>query len=133
MPEIHQLTELQIGLLRVLWDRGEATVAEICDALRPSRALAPTTVATLLSRLERRGVVRHRTVSRQFIYAAAVSEDEVRQSMVSELTEQLFDGDVAELVSHLLSAREISPGDLEKVKELIADHESRLEASDESR
>ena len=133
MPEIHQLTELQIGLLRVLWDRGEATVAEICDALRPSRALAPTTVATLLSRLERRGVVRHRTVSRQFIYAAAVSEDEVRQSMVSELTEQLFDGDVAELVSHLLSAREISSGDLEKVKELIADHESRLEASDESR
>ena len=116
MPEIHQLTELQIGLLRVLWDRGEATVAEICDALRPSRALAPTTVATLLSRLERRGVVRHRTVSRQFIYAAAVSESEVRQSMVSELTEQLFDGDVAELVSHLLSAREISSGDLEKVK-----------------
>jgi predicted transcriptional regulator len=133
VPEIHQLTELQIGLLRVLWDRGEATVAEICDALRPSRALAPTTVATLLSRLERRGVVRHRTVSRQFIYAAAVSESEVRQSMVSELTEQLFDGDVAELVSHLLSAREISSGDLEKVKELIADHESRLEASDESR
>ena len=133
MPEIHQLTELQIGLLRVLWDRGEATVAEICDALRPARALAPTTVATLLSRLERRGVVRHRTVSRQFIYATAVSEDEVRHSMVSELTEQLFDGDVAELVSHLLSAREISPGDLEKVKELIADHESRLEASDESR
>ena len=133
MPEIHQLTELQIGLLRVLWDRGEATVAEICDALRPSRALAPTTVATLLSRLERRGVVRHRTVSRQFIYAAAVSESEVRQSMVSELTEQLFDGDVAELVSHLLSAREISSGDLEKVKELIADHDSRLEASDESR
>jgi predicted transcriptional regulator len=133
VPEIHQLTELQIGLLRVLWDRGEATVAEICDALRPSRALAPTTVATLLSRLERRGVVRHRTVSRQFIYAAAVSESDVRQSMVSELTEQLFDGDVAELVSHLLSGREISSGDLEKVKELIADHESRLEASDESR
>lgn len=133
MPEIHQLTELQIGLLRVLWDRSEATVAEICDALRPARALAPTTVATLLSRLERRGIVRHRTVSRQFIYAAAVSENEVRQSMVSELTEQLFDGDVAELVSHLLSAREITSGDLEKVKELIADHESRLEASDESR
>ncbi len=133
MPEIHQLTELQIALLRVLWDRGEATVAEICDALRPERSLAPTTVATLLSRLERRGVVSHRSASRQFIYAAAVSEDEVRHSMVSELTEQLFDGDVAELVSHLLSARDISSGDIEKVKEMIAHHESRLEVSDESR
>ena len=133
MPEIHQLTELQIALLRVLWGRGEATVAEICDALRPERTLAPTTVATLLSRLERRDVVRHRSASRQFIYAAAVSEDEVRHSMVSELTEQLFDGDVAELVSHLLSARDISSGDIEKVKGMIAHHESRLEVSDESR
>lgn len=133
MSESHQLTELQIALLRVLWDRGEATVTEICDALRPERALAPTTVATLLSRLERRGIVSHRVVSRQFIYAATVSEDAVRQSMLGELTERLFDGDVAELVSHLLSAREMSAGDLEKVKELIASHEARLEVSNDSR
>ncbi|HJP55446.1 MAG TPA: BlaI/MecI/CopY family transcriptional regulator [Gemmatimonadales bacterium] len=133
MPESHQLTELQLALLRVLWQRGEASVADISEALRPERSLAPTTVATLLSRLERRGVVRHRVESRQFIYAATVSEDAVRHSMLSELTEQLFDGDVAELVSHLLSAREISSGDLDKVKELIAHHESRVEVSDESR
>lgn len=133
MPESHQLTELQLALLRVLWQRGEASVADISEALRPERSLAPTTVATLLSRLERRGVVRHRVESRQFIYAATVSEDAVRHSMLSELTEQLFDGDVAELVSHLLSAREISSWDLDKVKELIAHHESRVEVSDESR
>ena len=133
MPESHQLTELQLALLRTLWQRGEATVADICEALRPERSLAPTTVATLLSRLERRDVVSHRVDSRQFIYRAIVSEDAVRHSMLSELTEQLFDGDVAELVSHLLSAREISSGDLDKVKDLIAHHESRMEVSDESR
>ncbi len=131
MPEAHQLTELQIALIRVLWDRGEATVTDICEALRPERALAPTTVATLLSRLERRGVVSHRTAARQFVYSATVSEDAVRHSMVSELTEQLFAGDVAELMSHLLSARDMSAGDLEKVKELIASHEARLEGTDE--
>lgn len=133
MPESHQLTELQLALLRALWHRGEATVAEICDALRPERSLAPTTVATLLSRLERRGIVRHRVEARQFVYRATVTEDAVRHSMLSELTEQLFDGDVAELVSHLLSASDMSSGDLEKVKEMIAHHESRLEVSDESR
>ena len=133
MPESHQLTELQLALLRTLWQRGEATVADICEALRPERSLAPTTVATLLSRLERRDVVSHRVDSRQFVYRAIVSEDAVRHSMLSELTEQLFDGDVAELVSHLLSAREISSGDLDKVKDLIAHHESRMEVSDESR
>jgi predicted transcriptional regulator len=133
MSETHQLTDLQVAIMRVLWARGEATVAEIHDALLAERGLAPTTVATLLSRLEKRGIVSHRTQQRQFIYTAVVSEDEVRLSMLSELTERLFDGNVTELVHHLLSAREMSAGDLEKVKELIASHEARLEDSNEVR
>ena len=119
--------------MRVLWDRGQATVAEIHEALLPERGLAPTTVATLLSRLEKRGIVKHRSASRQYVYYPAISENEVRRSMVSDLAERLFDGDVAELVSHLLSEREMSAGDLEKVKELIASHEARLEVSDDGR
>ncbi len=119
MSDIHQLTELQIAILRVLWEREQATVAEICELLKPGRGLALTTVATLLSRLEKRGVVSHETRARQFVYRALVSESEVRHSMVQELTEQLFDGDVAELVSHLITEREISPGDLERVRAML--------------
>ena len=133
MTEQHQLTDLQVAIMRVLWDRAQATVAEIHEALLPDRGLAPTTVATLLSRLEKRGIVKHRTASRQYVYYPAISEGEVRRSMVSDLAERLFDGDVAELVSHLLSEREMSAGDLEKVKELIASHEARLEVSDDGR
>ena len=133
MTEQHQLTDLQVAIMRVLWDRAQATVAEIHEALLPDRGLAPTTVATLLSRLEKRGIVKHRTASRQYVYYPAISEGEVRRSMVSDLAERLFDGDVAELVSHLLSEREMSAGDLEKVKELIASHEARLEVPDDGR
>ena len=122
MPETHQLTDLQISLMRVLWDRGRATVAEICDAVKPERGLALTTVATLLSRLEKRGIVGHETRARQFVYQALVTEAEVRRSMVQELTEQLFDGDVAALMSHLLTAREISPGDLDRINAMLAEH-----------
>jgi predicted transcriptional regulator len=122
VPETHQLTELQIALLRVLWDRGQATVSEIAEALRPERTLALTTVATLLSRLEKRGIVTHETRNRQFHYRALVTASEVRRSMVGELTEQLFDGDVTQLMSHLLSAREISPGDLDRLKTLLEEH-----------
>jgi len=67
MPDATQLTDLQIALLRVLWDRREATVAEIAEALRPARDLAPTTIATLLSRLEKRGVVSHTAQGRQYV------------------------------------------------------------------
>lgn len=127
MTQIHQLTELQIALLRVLWDRGQATVSEICDAVRPERGLALTTVATLLSRLEKRGVVTHETRARQYLYSALVTESEVRRSMVGELTEQLFDGDVTALMSHLLTGREISPGDLDRLKVLLDEHAERKE------
>ena len=122
MSETHQLTDLQIALMRILWARGQATVIEICEALKPERGLAQTTVATLLSRLERRGVVEHETRQRQFVYRAKVSEADVRHSMVREMTEQLFDGDVTELVSHLLSAREMAPGDIRRLKALLDHH-----------
>jgi predicted transcriptional regulator len=129
MPETHQLTDLQIAIMRILWERREATVVEIAEALRDERGLAQTTIATLLSRLERRGVVSHRTRARQFVYTPLVTESEVQRSMVTELTERLFDGDVAALMTHLLSAREVSTGDLERIKELIAVHEAGIEGS----
>src|SRR5688572_8329556 len=119
----HHLTGLQLAMLRVLWQRGEASVTEICEALRPERSLAQTTVATVLTRLEKRGVVTHRREARQFVYRAAVTEGEVRGTMVQELTERLFHGDVAELVNHLLAARDIGADDLARVKQMVEAHE----------
>jgi predicted transcriptional regulator len=129
MTDTAQLTELQLALLRVLWDRKEATVTELVEALRPERTLAPTTVATLLTRLEKRGIVGHTTRARHYVYRPRVSEAEVRRTMVSDLTERLFAGDAAALVSHLVTTGEISAGDLARVRALV----SRPEPSEPSR
>lgn len=123
MAEPQPLTDLQLAILRVLWDRGSATAAEITDALKSSRGLAQQTIATILSRLERRGIVRHQTRQRQYIYSAVLSEPDARRTMLAELTDRVFEGDVAALVSQLLSAREMSAGDLARVKALISAHE----------
>lgn len=125
MAEPIELTELQISILRLLWARGEATVADLWEALHAERGLAQTTVATLLTRLERRGVVARRAEQRQYVYRALVTEAEVRRSMVEELTEQLFEGDVTALVNHLLTSQEIAPGDLARLRSMIAAAESR--------
>ena len=109
--------------MRILWDRSEATVLEVQERLRPDRDLAQTTIATLLTRLEKRGVVSHRLDRRQFIYSPVVSEQEVRRSMVSELTTLLFDGSPAALMNHLLGSRDMDPGDLDRVKRMIDDAE----------
>ena len=119
MDESTELTDLQVAVLRVLWREGEAPVQRIQAALWDERRLAVTTVATLLSRLEKRGVVTHRTEGRVYHYRALLSEETARRSMVGGLAGRLFGGDVTALVSHLLSGREVSPGDLEKVKAMI--------------
>jgi predicted transcriptional regulator len=121
------LSALQLAVMRVLWRRGEATVAEVQEGLRPERDLAATTVATTLLRLERRGAVDHRTVGRQFVYVPRVGEGDVRRSMVCALTERLFGGDSKALVSHLLREEDIDPSDLARIKALI---DERLEGKE---
>ena len=89
------LGDLQHAIMRVLWARGEATSTEVHAALRAERGLAPTTIATMLRKMEDKGVVAHRSEGRQFVYRAAVSEGEVRRSMVGEVVDRLFAGNPA--------------------------------------
>ncbi|MPZ21128.1 MAG: BlaI/MecI/CopY family transcriptional regulator [Luteitalea sp.] len=125
----YSLTELQLALMRVLWARNEATVVEVQGALEAERPLAQSTVATLLSRLEKKGLLSHRVEGRQYVYRPTVSEADVKRSMVgqfAELAEGLFQGDVAALVSHLLTAQDVEAGDLARVKALIEAREREL-------
>jgi predicted transcriptional regulator len=114
------LSELQIAVMRALWQRDEASVADIAAVLADERGLKYTTVATLLTRLEKRGVVKPRREGRQLIYRALVSEPHVRRSMVADLIGSLFGGDARALVAHLVDESEIAPGDLERVRRQLA-------------
>ncbi len=122
-----ELTDLQLSIMRLLWARGETTVADVHAALEPERGLALTTVATVLTRLERAGVVSRRHVGRHYLYRPVVTEEEVRRSMVSGLAERLFQGDVAALVGHLLTEADIAPGDLDRVRRLIEQKQRQQE------
>ncbi len=106
------LGKLQLAIMRVLWTDTESTVAEVHRALEPSHGLAPTTIATMLKKMEAKGVVAHRNEGRRFIYRPTVSEDAVMRSMVADLKERLFGGSAAALVSHLLQAHEVDDDEL---------------------
>jgi predicted transcriptional regulator len=121
-----RLTAQQLAILRVLWDQGEATVLAIHRALSAERELAPTTIATLLSRLEKRGLVAYRTEGRQYVYRAVLQERDAQQHALVEVTRGWFAGDVPGMVSQLLSSHEIRPGDLTRVRELIDAKEREL-------
>ena len=127
MGDGQQLSDLQLAIMRVLWDRNEATAAEVHAELHADRELAPTTVATLLSRLEKRGLVAHRARGRQYVYRSKVSEQDVRRSMVQRLTDFFFGGDQAALVSHLVRTDDIQPEDLQAIRDLLRLRESDRE------
>lgn len=129
MPPTPQLSDQQLAFLRVLWDLGEATTQDVHQALAEAgHPLAPTTVATVLGRLERRGLVAHRSRGRQYVYRARVTEPQVRRSMLARLTDFFFGGDTAALVSHLAGGG-VGDRDLEEVRKLIAEQEAQEESN----
>ncbi|HVC99192.1 MAG TPA: BlaI/MecI/CopY family transcriptional regulator [Pirellulales bacterium] len=118
-----KLPTVQLAIMQALWRRGQATVAQVRQELEPGRPLAYTTIATMLTKMERKGLVDHRRDGRTFIYRPLVERDQVRGSMVADLVERLFAGDVTELVSHLLDECDVTPDELSKLKQLIRQRE----------
>jgi BlaI family penicillinase repressor len=127
MSRRYSLGELQLAIMRILWERGEATASEVHLALLEERGLAPTTIATMLRKMEKKGVVTHRAEGRRFIYRPTVSEVRVRRSMVNELTDRLFAGESSALVAHLLAEHPVTADDLDEIQRTIAAHAAREE------
>ena len=119
-----RLGNLQLAIMRALWSGGPATVADVQRSLS-DRALAYTTVATMLRKMEERGLVAHDKHGRTFVYRPLVQQDDVRQGMAGDLLDRLFAGSVSSLVSHLLSQRDVGREELEKLESLIADRRDR--------
>jgi BlaI family penicillinase repressor len=118
--KIYRLGDLQLKILKVLWERQESTVAEVHQGLS-REDLAYTTVATMLRKMEARGLVKHRVDGRSFVYRAVVASDAVTRSMADHLVDRLFEGSLADAVAHLLSTREVSREELSKLEKLIAE------------
>ncbi len=126
MEQPVKLSGRQLAIMQVLWNRGEATVAEVQEMLDLERPLAYSTVATVMSRMEQKGLLTHRAEGRVFYYRPAVSEGGVGESMVGELVERIFGGSPSELVNHLLDTEQVDASELDRIKQLVREHESKL-------
>ncbi len=121
-----KLVGRQLAIMRVLWEHGEATVAQLQDWLQTDPPLAYSTVATVLSRMESKGLVKHRCEERVFYYQAAVTQEDAGQSMVDDMVNRIFDGSPSELVNHLLDSEQVDAAELQRIKKLVRDYENRL-------
>ena len=114
------LTDLQLAVMKALWQVGEGTVADVLVVLASQhRELAPTTVATLLQRLSKQGWVKHRRNGRQFIYRAKVSQKDAAKSVLQRVLSSFFGGRVSALTAELLETEQLSQDELKELRRLI--------------
>jgi predicted transcriptional regulator len=116
--------DLQIAVMQILWDRNEATLAEIRAALEHDRPTAATTVATVLSRLEHAGSVGYREGARARVYVPKIPRVDLQRSQTRNLVDRLFGGRAADLVAHLVRESEIDDAELAALRKLLRKRES---------
>lgn len=117
------LTDREADVIQVLWDHGPSVVAEVRERL--SDPLAYTTVLTVLRTLEAKGYVGHDEEGRGHRYFAVVKQQAARKNALQHLTDKLFKGSTELLFSHLVSDQKLSPEQVKRLRQLLADQSGR--------
>ena len=113
------LTDAELRLMEVLWEKGQGTVADVAAALPKSLNLHYSTVLTTLRILETKGYLRHTQEGRAFIYEPVVGRDEARESAVEHLVGKFFQGSPELLVLNLMDTADIRPEDLKRLRKRL--------------
>ncbi len=123
------LSDAQLEIMHILWDRGEATVAEVWKTLSARRRVARNTVSTMITRLEGRAWLRHRVVEGRHLFSAAYPRDKVLPRLVRRLVDAAFRGSAEGLVLALLEGGRLSPEEVERIRGILdsADAETQEE------
>lgn len=118
------LTDGELRLMQVLWDKGEATVGEVVESIQDEKQPAYNTVLTMLRILEQKGYATHDKDGRAFIYRPRVGRDEARRSAVTHLLRRMFDNSPSLLVLNLLEHQKVPPDELRRLRTLIETSET---------
>jgi predicted transcriptional regulator len=124
-PGVQRLGDLQLRILQLFWREGELAASRVHALLKTGRPLAPTTVATMLAKMEARGLLAHRCDGRTFVYRAAVDAEAVTRGLGDHFVQSLFAGSVVGAVMNLLRSREVSGKELEELEQLIKETKKR--------
>jgi len=114
------MSRLELAVMNVVWELGECSSAEVIEAFRRHRPLAPTTIRTVLANLRKKGYLEPvPTIERGFRLRATVSRSAVAKRSLKELLKNVFQGSPRQAIAHLLKDESISDDDLEEIRSMI--------------
>ena len=119
------LTDAQREIMEVVWERGEATVTEVRDALAQQRELARNTVQTMIVRLEEKGWLKHREQGRTFVYSANRPRAVSLGAKVTQMIDRLFAGSPEEMVTALIEYRGLTSGEAVRIRKMIDEADTK--------
>ena len=112
------LTDVELEIMHVVWELGDATVKQVHDVLSARRSVAYTTVMTMLSLLAKKGHLKREESGKAFVYRPAHPKGRVVSKMLDDFVARVFHGSARPLVLALLKDRRISKRDLEEISKL---------------
>ncbi|MDP3736974.1 MAG: BlaI/MecI/CopY family transcriptional regulator [Hyphomonadaceae bacterium] len=116
-PKSDVLTEAEQRVMRVLWEKGEASVREVTEALETSYPVAYNTVLTILRILTDKDYVKPRQDGRAFIYTPSVSKADARSRALRKMMSTFFEGSPTELAQHLIRTENLNAKELQALKD----------------
>ena len=118
-----QLTRLELQIMKVLWEKGPATVQEVQKNLK-GESLAYTTVQTMLNVLHRKGRVKRKLYGKAYQYAPLMTQDKAMGEALVDIVDRMFGGSAEALVMSLVKTQHLDARKLEKLNELLKRHQS---------
>ena len=118
------LTDAELRLMEVIWEKGVATVLDVVEALPEDVPLHYSTVLTTLRILEGKGYLEHTKDGRAYVYKPLVARDQEREKAVAHLLRRFFGGSAEKLMLNLVERRQVSPEKLKRLQKRIAEDES---------
>jgi BlaI family penicillinase repressor len=113
------LTRQELQIMKVVWERGAATVKEVCDAMSQKKVTAYTTILTLMGILEEKGALVHTRSGRAYVYKPLLSRQQATRNQVHDVLTRFFDGDPEKLIENVIENEVKEPQQLGSVKNLL--------------
>lgn len=113
------LSDAQMEVMQEIWERGEATVTDVWQAIAAKREVARNTIFTVMDRLEQRGYLEKRPIGNLHLYKSTVSEKKTLGRVVRDVLEQAFEGAAGQMIVAMLENTELSKEELDSIQKLI--------------
>jgi predicted transcriptional regulator len=119
MAKSPRIGDVEMEILQIVWSHGEATVQDVLNEILRKRRVAYTSVMTMMRNLSDKGLLKHRSEGRSYVYSAAVNPRTIKRRLLRDTVDKVFGGSSVELIQNLVETEKLSDEEVRELKRII--------------